>query len=353
MPLNSIPATTSVAGLEAKRRAAAGRCFVDVAFWGGVVPGNAGELEALADAGVRGFKCFLSPSGVDEFAHVTEADLRQAMPILARLNRPLLVHAELPAFLTEPQRLSDARSYATWLASRPPEAEHAAMDLMVRLAREFGTRVHIVHLASAGALPAIAAARASGVLLTVETCPHYLTFAAAEIADGATPFKCAPPIRDATDRERLWQALGDGTIDLIATDHSPAPPELKSIVDGDFLRAWGGIASLQIGLPVVWTGARKRGFALDRVAIWLGTNPARLAGLHQTKGAIAIGHAADLVVFDPDEPWTVAAATLYHRHPVTPYDGARVCGRVHSTLLGGEMIYHDGHCLDTPLGRLL
>jgi allantoinase len=353
MPLNSIPATTTTAGLAAKRRAAAGRCYVDVAFWGGVVPGNAGELAALADLGVRGFKCFLSPSGVDEFEHVTETDLRQAMPVLARLNRPLLVHAELPAFLTEPRRFSDPRSYATWLACRPPEAEHAAIDLMVRLAREFGTHVHIVHLASAGALPAIAAARAAGLPLTVETCPHYLTFAAAEISDGATPFKCAPPIRDATHRERLWRALGDGVIDLVATDHSPAPPDLKCIVEGDFLRAWGGIASLQIALPVVWTGARARGFGLDRVAAWLGASPAKLADLHPRKGAIAIGHDADLVVFDPDEPSTVTASTLYHRHPITPYDGARVYGRVQSTLLRGEMIFRDGQCLATSFGRLL
>ena len=353
MPLNSIPATTSAAGLEAKWRAAKGRCYVDVAFWGGVVPGNAGDLEALADLGVRGFKCFLSPSGVDEFEYVTETDLRQAMPVLARLRRPLLVHAELPAFLPEPRASGDPRSYATWLACRPPEAEHAAIDLMVRLAREFGTHVHIVHLASAGALPAIAAARADGVPLTVETCPHYLTFAAAEISNGATPFKCAPPIRDAADRERLWQALGDGVIDLVATDHSPAPAALKSILDGDFLRAWGGIASLQIGVPVVWTGAQAREFGLDRVATWLGAHPAKLAALHGTKGTIAIGHDADLVVFDPDEPFTVAAAALYHRHPITPYDGARVYGRVQSTFLRGEMIFRDGQCLETPFGRLL
>jgi allantoinase len=353
MPLNSIPATTSVAGLEAKRRAAAGRCYVDVAFWGGVVPGNAGALDALADMGVRGFKCFLSPSGVDEFVHVAEADLRLAMPALTRRDLPLLVHAELPAFLADPEPLSDPRAHATWLACRPQQAENAAIGLMLRLAREFGTQVHIVHLASASALTMIAAARATGVRITVETCPHYLTFAAEDISDGATSFKCAPPIRDRTNRERLWQALRSGAIDMVATDHSPAPPELKSVIEGDFLRAWGGIASLQIALPVLWTGARARGVDLDRVAVWLAAHPAKLARLQETKGSIAIGQDADLVIFDPDQTATVSAATLYHRHPITPYDGARVYGHVHTTFLRGEMTFHQGECVNSPSGRLL
>jgi allantoinase len=353
MPLNSVPATTTTAGLDAKRRAAIGRCHVDVAFWGGVVPGNAGELEALANHGVRGFKCFLSPSGVEEFQHVGEADLREALPVLARIGRPLLVHAEAPGSLIDPPPSANPRAYATWLWSRPPEAEHGAIDLMIRLAREFNVSVHIVHLASVGALPVITAARAAGVPITVETCPHYLTFAAEEIEDGATAWKCAPPIRERAHREGLWHALAAGEIDLVATDHSPAPPALKHFDDGDFLQAWGGVASLQLGLSAVWTGARQRGVPLERVAPWLASNPARLADLDQVKGSIAKGRDADLVVFDPDAEFTVDATTLYHRHAVTPYHRARLIGRVQLTLLRGEIIFADGNCDGLPSGQLL
>jgi allantoinase len=353
MPLNSVPATTTTAGLEAKRRAAIGRCHVDVAFWGGVVPGNAGELEALADHGLRGFKCFLSPSGVEEFQHVGEADLREALPVLARIGRPLLVHAEAPGSLIDPPPSANPRAYATWLCSRPPEAEHVAIDLMIRLAREFNVSVHIVHLASVGAVPAITAARAAGVPITVETCPHYLTFAAEEIEDGATAWKCAPPIRERAHREGLWHALAAGEIDLVATDHSPAPPALKHFDDGDFLQAWGGVASLQLGLSAVWTGARQRGLPLERVATWLASNPARLADLDQVKGSIAEGRNADLVVFDPDAEFTLDATTLYHRHAVTPYHRARLIGRVQLTLLRGEIIFADGKCDGLPSGQLL
>ncbi len=353
MPLNSVPATTTTAGLDAKRRAAIGRCHVDVAFWGGVVPGNAGELEALANDGVRGFKCFLSPSGVEEFQHVGEADLREALPVLARIGRPLLVHAEAPASLVDPPPTANPRAYATWLCSRPPDAEHRAIDLMVRLARAFNASVHIVHLASADAVPAIAAARAAGVAITVETCPHYLTFAADDIEDGATAWKCAPPIRERAHRERLWHALAAGEIDLIATDHSPAPPALKHLDDGDFLQAWGGVASLQLGLSAVWTGARQRGVPIERIATWLASNPARLAGLDRVKGSIAEGRNADLVVFDPDAEYAVDATALYHRHAVTPYHRARLIGRVQLTLLRGEIIFADGKCDGLPSGQLL
>jgi allantoinase len=351
MPLNSIPATTTRAGLEAKRQAATGRCHVDVGFWGGVVPGNSRDLEPLAKAGVLGFKCFLSPSGVDEFGNVGEDDLREAMPVLAALGLPLLVHAELPSRLFEP--CGDPRSYGTWLESRPPEAEHAAIDLLIALARTYSVHVHIVHLAAATALPAIAAARRSGVPITVETCPHYLAFAAEDIQQGATAFKCAPPIRGRAHATRLWQALASGEIDLVATDHSPAPPELKHLDTGDFLRAWGGIASLQLGLSIVWTGARERGLPIERVARWLAENPARLAGLQHRKGAIEIGRDADLVVWDPDATITVDAATLYHRHPVTPYHGARLSGRVQTTLLRGEIVCDEGEVRGRANGRLI
>ncbi len=263
MPLNSIPAVTDAPALEEKIRAATGQCHVDVGFWGGAVPGNAGDLEDLAEAGVLGFKCFLSPSGVDEFPHVSEADLRPALPIISRLALPLLVHAELPARLHAFE--GGSRVYRTWLASRPPEAEQAAIDLLIRLAREYRARIHIVHLASADALSAIAEARAEGLGITVETCPHYLTFAAEDIADGATAFKCAPPIRERSHRERLWNALRDRALDLVASDHSPAPASLKHLEDGDFVKAWGGVASLQLGLAAVWTGAGARGIPLETV----------------------------------------------------------------------------------------
>ena len=351
MPLNSIPATTTVEGLEAKRAAAAGRCHVDVGFWGGVVPGNAAHLELLARAGVLGFKCFLSPSGVDEFANVTEGDLRQAMPILTRLGRPLLVHAELPSKLHEPD--GDPRSYQTWLESRPATAESAAIDLLIELAQEFGTHVHIVHLAAPIAIPAVRKARRAGVRLTAESCPHYLTFAAENIPDGATAFKCAPPIRSSEDRESLWQGLIDRDIDLVASDHSPAPPVLKRLDEGHFLRAWGGIASLQVGLSAVWTGAIVRGIGIDRVVDWMSSAPARLAGVETAKGRIAPGLDADLVVFDPDEEWTVSGAALEHRHPVTPYDGMRLRGRVHTTILRGHIVFNAGVVSTRPRGRLL
>jgi allantoinase len=351
MPLNSIPATTTVAGLDAKRAAATSRCHVDVGFWGGVVPGNANQLEQLVHAGVLGFKCFLSPSGVDEFANVTEADLREAMPILTHLDVPLLVHAELPSCLRFPS--GDPHRYQTWLDSRPDTAEAAAIDLLIALAREFGTHVHIVHLAAPLALPAIRHARQAGVRFTVESCPHYLTFASEEIRNGATAFKCAPPIRSRDERDRLWQGLIDRDIDLIATDHSPAPPEIKHLEDGDFLRAWGGIASLQVGLSAVWTGARARGLTPDRVAGWMSVTPAQLAGLGASKGRIAPGHDADFVIFDPDEEWTVSGAALEHRHPVTPYEGLRLHGRVQTTILRGQIAFDRGTVAAEPRGRLL
>ena len=353
MPLNSIPATTTVAGLEAKRRASVGHCHVDVGFWGGVVPGNAADIEPLARAGVLGFKCFLSPSGVDEFGHVSEADLREAMPIIAKTGLPLLVHAEWPPLLREPDRRADPRSYATWLDSRPTTAEQAAIDLMIELSSDTGARVHIVHLASADALSSIGGARARGVPISVETCPHYLTFAAEDVADGDTALKCAPPIREGEHRERLWQALADGRIDLIATDHSPAPSALKHIEDGNFLDAWGGIASLQISLPIVWTGARQRGLTIDRLAQWMAAGPARLAGLQDRKGAIAVGRDADLVIVDPDREMTVDASRLYHRHAVTPYDGARLRGVVMATMLRGEIVFEHGDCVGPPTGHAI
>jgi allantoinase len=339
MPLNSVPATTSSAAFERKLAAAAGLCQIDVGFWGGVVPGNADDLEPLARLGVLGFKAFLSPSGVEDFEHVSEEDLRTALPVLARLALPLLVHAELPAALRAIDSAADSRAYTTWLSSRPSVSEVAAIELLIRLSQEYRTPIHIVHLASADALPLLRTARAAGVGITVETCPHYLAFSAEQIADGRTDLKCAPPIRGQANQERLWQALLAGEIDLIATDHSPAPRALKHLDDGNFLSAWGGIASLQLGLPVVWTGAVARGASLDQLARWLSAAPAALAGLSARKGAIVVSRDADLVIWDPDAHVTVDPAALEHRHPVTPYAGMQLRGRVHKTVLRGELVY--------------
>jgi allantoinase len=351
MPLNSVPATTTVDGLHRKRDAATGTCHVDVAFWGGVVPGNAAELEALVRGGVRGFKCFLSPSGVDEFQHVGSDDLRLAMPILSHLGVPLLAHAELPALLRDPS--GDPRRYATWLHSRPPAAETAAIDLLLRLAGEFSTRLHIVHLATAEALPSLTAARKGGAAVTVETCPHYLTFAADDIPDGATLLKCAPPIRAAAEREQLWRALIDGEIDMVATDHSPAPPSLKHVESGNLVSAWGGIASLQLGLIAVWSGAQARGVPVHALSRWMSAAPARLAGFYPRKGVIAPGADADFVIWDPDDETSVDARTLYHRQAVTPYHGCRLRGRVRTTILRGQIVFDDGECRGPAGGRCL
>lgn len=354
MPLNAIPATTSLSGLSAKQSAARGKLSVDLGLWGGVVPGNASELGPLWRAGVCGFKAFLSPSGVEEFGHVSEADLRAALPVLAGLGAPLLVHAELPAFLLGPAAVSasEVRRYANYLASRPAIAELEAIGLLIQLARETRVHVHVVHLAASAAIPAIERARAAGVPLTVETCPHYLHFAAEEIPDGRTEYKCAPPIRGTADREALWAALGNGTLDLVATDHSPCPPEMKQMESGDFVRAWGGIASLQLGLTVAWTGAKARGFGLRDIARWMSEAPAQLAGL-KAKGAIAVGKDADLVAYDPNSTWTVDASKLLHRHAVTPYHGVRLTGLVRGTFVGGRCVYRDGAVQREGSGRLL
>ena len=339
MPLNSVPATTKLWALDAKQYA--GRnASVDVMFWGGVVPGNTADLDPLTDAGVRGFKCFLAPSGVDEFAFVEEADLRLALPVLQRRRRPLLAHAEWPAALKPVPATSDPRAYATWLDSRPPAAEVDAVRMLIALCREFETPIHIVHLAAAEAVPLLRAARAEGLPITVETCPHYLTFCAEEIPDGATLFKCAPPIRGRDNREALWQALVDGDIDLVATDHSPCPPAMKA--GDDFVRAWGGIAALELSLPAVWTGASARGVPLERVAQWLSAAPARLAGVDGRKGSIAVGKDADLVVWDPDATFVVEEARLRQRHKRTPYAGLTLRGRVIETYAGGRLVYGEG-----------
>ncbi|MGR0321106.1 allantoinase AllB [Agromyces sp. ZXT2-3] len=352
MPLNSIPPTTSVAALEAKRRAAEGRVAVDVGFWGGIVPGNEADLLPLAEAGVFGFKCFLLDSGVPEFPPVSADELERAMAVVANGRHdavagrgagsgaaadPLvIVHAEDAAVIDAAPH-AHGRAYADFLASRPDAAEGDAIAAVIDAARRTGARAHILHLSSAGALGAIARARADGVRLTVETCPHYLALTADEVPEGGTAFKCCPPIRGAANRDALWRGLAAGVIDTIVSDHSPAPAALKLAGDGDFAEAWGGIASLQLGLPVVWTEARGRGIRLERVVEWMSAAPARLIGL-SGKGAIAEGSDADLAILAPDEAFTVDAAALQHRHPITPYDGRELVGAVRATYLAGEPI---------------
>ena len=356
MPLNSIPATTTAAALESKRAAARKKCSVNVGFWGGVVPGNAGELRALHRAGVFGFKCFLVPSGVPEFAHVNENDLRAALAELAALDMPLMVHAEMPGPIDEATskvRNSDPTKYRTWLLSRPPSAETEAVELMIRLAREFNARVHIVHLSSDLSVPLIQRAKKEGLRITAETCPHYLFFASRSIRSGQTEFKCAPPFRDLQTRKKLWAALGKGAIDFVVSDHSPSPPALKCLDTGDFIRAWGGISSLQLGLPAVWTKMRQSNDSLKRLARWMCSGPAHLAGLEKYKGAIAVGCDADIVVWNPEKRFVVKPGMLLHRHKLTPYAKQSLRGVVEATFLRGEMIYDRGRFLGTPEGRLL
>ncbi|HSE32711.1 MAG TPA: allantoinase AllB [Pyrinomonadaceae bacterium] len=352
MPLNSIPATTTVAALETKMEAADHKCHIDVGFWGGVVPGNTRELELMLNRGVVGFKCFLVPSGVEEFQHVTEADLRQAMPELTRLGALLIVHAELPHDSDEAAQ-NDPRSYNTFLSSRPCADEDKAIELMIRLSREFGTRVHIVHLSSAEALPMLRDARASGVKISAETCPHYLHFASENIETAHTEFKCCPPIRERENRERLWRGLANGTIETIVSDHSPCPAEMKLREQGDFMQAWGGISSLQLRLPIVWTEAKSRGLSLLDLHKWLCYEPARLVNLHHQKGSIAEGKAADLIVWDPESEFTVSPAILQHRHKLTPYQGEKLRGIVLKTFLRGQKIYDSGEFYFDAPGKLL
>ncbi len=338
MPLNSDPVTTNVSALETKLAAARSHLnkslWCDVGFWCGLVQGNAAQIAPMLDAGALGAKAFLVNSGLDDFSPARESDLRAAMPILAERGVPLLVHCELEA----PQPpTDDPRSYANYLNSRPPAWELRAIEMMIALCRESRCPVHIVHLATAQALPMLRAAKIEGLPMTVETCPHYLTFAAEEIADGNTLFKCAPPIREAANREQLWEALRDGTIDFVASDHSPCPPALKSMQTGDFARAWGGISGLQWLISATWTGAQARGFSLDDLARWTSERPAQLLG---KSGAIAVGNPANLCAWEPEQ--TFAVTKTEHRHKVSPYMGRELRGVVRATYLRGERVYEDG-----------
>lgn len=351
MPLNSLPVTTTRAALEQKKQASLGKCRVDVGFWGGVVPGNRQDLSELAEGGALGCKAFLVHSGIDEFPNSTEEDLREAMPVLRDAGLPLLAHAELD--LGARLSTGDRRSYRRYLESRPPAWEDEAIRLLVKLCRETRCPVHIVHLSSASSVPTLRAAKAEGLPITVETCPHYLCLDANTIPDGATFYKCAPPIRDAANRDALWQALLEGVIDFVITDHSPCSPALKLGESGDFEAAWGGIASLQLGLPAVWTEGRRRGATLPSLFRWMSQAPARFAGLTGKKGQIHSGYDADLVLFAPDEALLVEPEGLFFRHKVSPYLGQRLLGRVHTTWLRGECVYDGQQHPGAPRGAHL
>lgn len=352
MPLNSSPVTTTQNALIGKVAQAKGKLTVDVAFWGGVVPGNAPHLAPMVRHGVRGFKCFLCPSGLDEFPHVIEADLLEAMPILRECGVPLLFHAELEDELARVPSEADARAYATYLHSRPKRWEERAVAMVIALVRKTGCRAHIVHLSAASALPALRAAKREGLPISAETCPHYLGLTAEEVPAGGTAWKCSPPIRENENRDALWAALRDGTIDVVVTDHSPCIPGLKRLDTGDFMGAWGGIASLQLGFSAVWTEARTRGFDLATLSRWMAFAPAQLARL-SGRGEIRVGGRADLTVVEPDVDWVVDPSELAHRHPLTPWAGRALRGRVSDTWVAGTRVVENGRLTGALAGRTI
>lgn len=346
MPLNSIPPTVNVEALHAKRAAASGKLHIDVGFWGGAIPGNTGDLRGLHDDGVFGFKCFLLHSGVDEFPHLDADEMEKDMAVLAGFDSMMIVHAEDSRAIDHAPTAEGDR-YSRFLASRPRGAENVAIAAVIERARWTGARAHILHLSSSDALPMLATAKRDGVKITVETCPHYLTLLAEEIPNGATAFKCCPPIREASNRELLWQGLLDGTIDCIVSDHSPSTIDLKDVENGDFGVAWGGVASLQLGLSLIWTEAKRRGLSLAQVLEWMAAKPAELAGLN-TKGKIALGYDADFAIFEPESAQVVDVHKLHHKNPISPYDGRALAGVVTSTWLRGTKID-----FNTPNGRML
>ena len=351
MPLNSLPPTVDVAALDVKRKAAQDNCFVDVGFWGGAIPGNVSDLRPLHDAGVFGFKYFLADSGVEEFPQLESAEFISALREVATFDGLMIVHAE-DGHALEHAPDASGRDYKGFLASRPRGVENLAIAEAIEAARWTGCRLHILHLSSADALPMIRSAKRDGLPLTVEVCPHYLIFTAEEIPDGATQFKCCPPIRESANRDELWAAVADGTIDCIVSDHSPCTPELKRMDVGDFGQAWGGISSLQLGLPAIWTEARRRGHELPDVLRWMAERPAAQAGLTR-KGAIAVGKDADFSVFAPEETFVVDPNLLHHKNAVTPYAGRELAGRVRSTWLRGIDISADVETNGDRRGSLL
>ena len=353
MPLNSSPVTTTLDAFHKKLVSTRGKLWVDCGFYAGLIPGNNKDLRLLIDAGVLGFKAFLIDSGIDEFPNVTEKDLRAGMPTIAASGLPLLVHCELHTTSNIPTlQQSKLKDYPSFLSSRPPQWEHDAIDLMISLCKEFRCRTHIVHLSSANGAEILSKARAEGLPLTVETCPHYLFFSSEDIPDRDTRFKCTPPIRERENRERLWKALEEGTIDFIVSDHSPATPEMKLLGEGDFHRSWGGIASLQFGLSIVWTEAKSRGFTFENLTQWMSSRPASLVGL-TSKGSIEVGFDADFVVWDPESSFKVKPSIIQHRHKITPYEGKTLFGVVKKTFVRGTEVFDSGTLTKDPAGVVI
>ena len=356
MPLNSSPVTTTAEAFDEKIKATRGQLHTNCGFWGGIIPGNEKDIVPLIEKGVLGFKAFLTHSGIDEFPNSTESDLRKAMPQIAKHGLPLLVHCELSSPTRLPVAIGkplSARHYQIYLASRPKKWEDDAVALMLRLCKEFNCRVHIVHLSSADSIEQVSKAKERGLPVSVETGQHYLYFIAENIKDGQTQFKCAPPVRERANNEKLWQALKNGIIDFVATDHSPAPPAIKELQSGDFTKAWGGISSLQFALPVLWTAANIRGCDLNDIAKWLCENPARLPGLENKKGKIEKGYDADLVVWDPEDAFIVNDSIIQHRHKISPYLGEHLYGVVKQTWLAGEKVYDNGNFNQLNKGSIL
>ncbi|HHJ35165.1 MAG TPA: allantoinase AllB [Gammaproteobacteria bacterium] len=356
MPLNCTPVTTTAEALQQKLDSLQGKLWIDCGFWGGLVPDSIGHLEALIQAGVLGVKSFTIHSGIDDFPQVDEGHIRAAIPILAKYNVPYLIHAELDKEGKEPPDIG--KCYQSFLRSRPRSWENDAVELIITLAREAKAngvdgKFHIVHLSSAEAIPAIRRAREQGILLTAESCPHYLTLFAEAIADGKTVFKCCPPIREDENRHALWQGLADGIVEFIVSDHSPCTPQLKHIASGDLEHAWGGISSLQFGLSIIWSEASQRGYSLPQIFDWMATRPAIFAGLGDYKGKIAPGYDADLLIFDDSAEYVIDAEMIKYRHKITPYEGRRVSGVVERTYVRGIPVYAEGMLLGTPVGHSL
>ncbi len=352
MPLNSSPVTTTAKAFDEKLSATNGQLHTNCGFWGGIIPGNENDIYPLIEKGVLGFKAFLTHSGIDEFPNVTENDLRKAMPIIAKYNLPLLVHCELT---TPFSTCGDGQGmkYQNYLNSRPRNWEDDAIALMIRLCEQYNCHVHIVHLSSSNSIDQIAKAKQKGLPLTVETGQHYLYFNAEEIKDGQTQFKCAPPIREQENNDKLWEALKEGIIDFVATDHSPSTPDLKELKSGDFTKAWGGIASLQFSLPVLWTAARKRNCSLNDITKWLCENPAKLIGMQKSKGKIAKGYDADIIVLDEKRSFSVTEDIIQHKHKITPYLNEELFGVVEQTYLSGEKVFDNGKFLHLNKGKII
>ena len=350
MPLNCIPVTTTVDALNQKIIATKDQLWIDCGFYGGLIPDNNQDLESLADAGVLGFKAFLSPSGIDEFPNISEKHLREALHILAKKGIPVLVHAELENGATSSE---ENKTYKYFQESRPKSWENNAIKLLIQLCREFNVHIHIVHLSSADILPEIAQTRKDGFPLTVETCPHYLHFSSERISDGDTRFKCAPPIWNGENRENLWAGLEEGIINFITSDHSPCTPELKNLEAGNFEKAWGGISSIQFALPVIWTECKQRGYSLEQLINWMSKQPAKFIGKDQQKGQISPGFDADLVCWNPDKKYIIKKEAIHHKNKLTPYEGESLYGVVNATFLRGQKVYENGQFLGKSKGKII